>query len=88
MIPQMALPTEPVTLNVEQIGELNEKLSLLRHDVNNQISLIMASVELIRRRPEGTERLLGILVEQPHKISESVAQFSRDFESMLHITTS
>jgi hypothetical protein len=82
----MPLPNEPVTLSVEQISELNRKLADLRHDVNNQLSLIMASVELIRRRPEGTERLLSMMVEQPHKISESITRFSDHMESALHIT--
>jgi hypothetical protein len=82
----MPLPTSPVTLNVEQVGELNQKLSVLRHDVNNHLSLIMASVELIRRRPEGAARLLDMLVEQPHKIGESITQFSREIESALNIT--
>jgi hypothetical protein len=54
--------------------------------VNNQLSLIMASVELIRRRPEGAERLLSMMVEQPHKISESLTQVSGHMESALHIT--
>jgi len=82
----MALPTEPVTLSVEQINELNRKFSVLRHDVNNQLSLIMATVELIRRRPESAERMLAMLVEQPHKISDSIAQFSGAMESTLRIT--
>jgi hypothetical protein len=86
MIPPMALPTEPVTLSVEQINELNRKLSMLRHDVNNNLSLIMAAVELLRRRPEGAEKMLVMLVEQPHKISESITKFSGDMESTLRIT--
>jgi hypothetical protein len=86
MILPMALPTEPVTLSVEQIAELNRKLGALRHDVNNQLSLIMAAVELIRRRPEGAERMLAMLVEQPHKIAGSLTQFSEDVESVLRIT--
>jgi hypothetical protein len=84
----MPLPNEPVTLSVEQIHELNQKLAVLRHDVNNQLSLIVASVELIRRRPEGAERLISMMVEQPHKISASITQFSGDMESALHITRS
>jgi len=84
----MALPTEPVTLNVDQINELNRKLSTMRHDVNNQLALVMAAVELIRCRPEDTGRVLKMLVEQPHKISECVAQFSRELESALRITRS
>jgi hypothetical protein len=88
MIPQMILPTEPVTLSIDQINELHGKLSALRHDVNNQTSLIAASVELMRRRPESAERMLAMLVEQPHKISESIAKFSGDMESALGITRS
>ena len=82
----MTLPTEPVTLTVEQIKEFSRKLSTLRHDVNNQLSLISASVELIRHRPDSVERLLKVVAEQPQKISESVMRFSDDVESALRIT--
>ena len=86
MILAMALPIEPITLSVEQINELNGKLSALRHEVNNNLSLIVASVELMRRRPEEAKRLTDVLVEQPHRIAEAVAQFSRGLESALCIT--
>jgi hypothetical protein len=82
----MPLPTDPVTLSVEQITELNRKLSALRHDVNNKLSLIAASVELLRRRPEDAGRLLNSLAEQPKIIAEAIAQFSRELESALGIT--
>ena len=36
----MALPNHPVTLTVEQIGELHKKLSTLRHDVNKSAGLL------------------------------------------------
>ena len=86
MLAAMALPTEPVTLSVEQVNELNQRLSMLRHDVNNNVSLIIASLELIRRRPESAERLWGNLEEQPRKVVESISQFSRELETLLHIT--
>jgi hypothetical protein len=82
----MPLPSQPVTLNVEQIAELNRKLSTLRHDVNNNLALITAAVEIIRRKPESTERMLNGLAEKPHKIAEAVAQFSREVETALGIT--
>jgi len=82
----MSLPTEPVTLSVEQINELNKKLADLRHDINNYVSLILASTELLRRRPETAERMLTSLGEQPPKIINAVKQFSGDLEAMLHIT--
>lgn len=82
----MPLPTEPVTLNVEQIGELNKKLADLRHDVNNHVSLILASAELLRRKPETAERMLASLGEQPPKILAAIKQFSNDLETALRIT--
>ncbi|MGO8836567.1 MAG: hypothetical protein ACLQQ0_04020 [Limisphaerales bacterium] len=84
----MALPDKPVVLSVEQIGELNRKLTTLRHDLNNSLSLIAATAELIRRRPATTEHMWSTLHEQPRKIIEAITQFSRDLESVLHITRS
>jgi len=81
----MALPKEPVALSVEQIDELNKKLATLRHDVNNNLSLIMAAAEILRRRPETAERMLNSLSEQPQKIAASLAQFSRELETALGI---
>ncbi|HTV75965.1 MAG TPA: hypothetical protein VMD57_03125 [Candidatus Baltobacteraceae bacterium] len=82
----MPLPTEPVTLSVEQLNELNQKIAALRHDVNNNLSLMMAATELIRRRPESAERMWLALTEQPQKVAETVAQFSRELEKALCIT--
>ena len=82
----MLLPDRPVTLSVEQIGELNNKLAMLRHDVNNNLALIIAAVEIIRRKPESAERMWNGLTDKPHKIAENVAQFSRELEKALEIT--
>ena len=82
----MALPTEPVTLNVAQIEELNRKLSMLRHDVNNHLMLIMTAVELLRLKPESGERMLNMMAEQPQKIGAAITQFSGELESALRIT--
>ena len=82
----MPLPSQPVVLSVEQIGELNQKLSTLRHDVNNNLALVIAAAEMIRRKPETAERLWNGLMEKPHKISEAITQFSRELEAALGIT--
>jgi hypothetical protein len=82
----MPLPNQPVTLNVEQIGELNNKLAALRHDVNNNLALVIAAIEIIRRKPESAERMWSGLTDKPHKIAESVAQFSCELEKALGIT--
>jgi hypothetical protein len=82
----MPLPSQPVTLSVEQVAELNRKLATLRHDINNQLSLIMAAVELIRYKPETAERMMATLGEQPPRIAAGLAQFSGDFERSMGIT--
>ena len=82
----MTFPTEPVTLNVEQIAELNQKLSTLRHDVNNHLMLIISAVEVIRLKPESADRWLTMMGEQPQKIGAAITQFSRDLEGVLRIT--
>ena len=37
----MGLQIKPVSLSAEQIDELNRKLSTMRHDINNNLSLIV-----------------------------------------------
>jgi hypothetical protein len=82
----MPLPCQPVTLTVEQIAELNSKLSTMRHDINNQLSLIMAAVELIRYKPHVAEKMMTTLAEQPPKIAAVLGKFSKDFEHTFRIT--
>jgi hypothetical protein len=82
----MRLPSEPVTLTPEQVGELNRKLATMRHDINNQLSLIMAALELIHYKPETGERMMAMLSEQPPRISTTLRQFSSEFEQTLGIS--
>jgi hypothetical protein len=76
---------QPVTLNPEQTEELNKQLSKMRHDINNHLSLMMAAVELVRRKPEAAERMATTLTEQPAKIGDSMKKFSAQFEGALGI---
>jgi hypothetical protein len=82
----MPLPSQPVTLTVEQIRELNRRISDMRHDVNNDLALMIASVELIRRKPESAERMWKGLTEKPLKVANAVTEFSHELEKMLGIT--
>ena len=82
----MGLPTQPVTLSVEQLRELNAKLSNMRHDINNTLSLMMAAVELMRYKPEMVERMTATLMDQPTKVGACINQFSAEFERTLGIT--
>ena len=84
----MRLPSEPVTLTVDQIRELKEKIADLQHDVNNSVSLMLAAVELIRGRPEARESMMDSFSRQPKKINDTVTQFSRSLEATLGIVRS
>jgi len=82
----MGLPKEPVTLSLEQLTELERKLSAMRHDVNGSLSLIVAAVEMIRYKPQTAERMMATLAEQPSKISALLGKFSSEFDQALGIT--
>jgi hypothetical protein len=82
----MGLPTEPITLSVAQLDELNRKLANMRHDINNNLSLIVAAMELIKHKPQMTERMMATLAEQPAKIGDALGKFSSEFERTFGIT--
>jgi hypothetical protein len=82
----MALPTEPVTLSASQIKELSQKLSTMRHDINNYLSLILAGTELAQHKPELLEKMMQTMSLQPPRISEAMSKFSQEFEKTFGIT--
>ena len=82
----MGLPSEPVTLNAEQLGELNRKLSTMSHDIRNSLSLIVASAELIRQRPDLFDKMVPRIADSPAKISAAVDKFRAEFEQTFGIT--
>ena len=82
----MGMPQTPVTLTPEQVSELNEKLATTRHDINNNLSLIVAAVELMRRKPEIAPRMVDSISQQPDKIIAQMRAFSAEFEQALSIT--
>jgi len=75
-------PAGPVTLSENQITVLHEKLRTMRHDVNGRLANMVAAAELIRLQPDSLEKRLAMLLDQPHKASESIAEFSREFEQL------
>ncbi|HWX22785.1 MAG TPA: hypothetical protein VN578_23030 [Candidatus Binatia bacterium] len=75
-----------MTLTVEEIDELNRKLAIMRHDINNHLSLIVAAIELLRFKPQLVDQMRATLSEQPGKINESLKKFSHDFEGTFGIT--
>ena len=79
----MAAPIQQVTLTPAQVEDLRAKLADLRHNVANQLSLIVAATELMQRRPESAARFVDSLAGPPRKITEEVKQFSDALEKAL-----
>lgn len=82
----MGLPDKTVELTPEKVAELNEKLSIMRHNVNNHLALIVAACELLKRKPEMAQRMLDNIMQQPDRIISEVRTFSDDFETVVGIT--
>src|SRR5690348_9733022 len=53
----MGLPTQPVTLTVAELEALNNELSTMRHDINNTLSMVLATIEMTRLRPQMADRM-------------------------------
>jgi hypothetical protein len=82
----MGIPQTPATLSPEQVAELNKKLSHMRHEINNQLAMVVAALELIRFRPEMSEKMIDTISRQPPRILADVAKFSAEFEQAFGIT--
>jgi len=82
----MGIPNNSVTLSPQQIEELNQKLSKMRHDINNHLSLVVFAVEVLRSKPEMLERMTATLADQPPKITADIAKFSAEFEQAFSVT--
>jgi hypothetical protein len=82
----MGMPENPVTFTPEQIVALNKKLSQMRHDINNHLSLIIAAAELMKFKPELKERVLNTLTDQSPKIVNDIQKFSSEFEQAFGIS--
>jgi len=80
----MALPTKPVTLSVAELQELNRKLSDMRHDINNHLSLMVAALELVRYRlKKGTVLDAWEQVKAGNGVLSSHPALVQDFEAKL-----
>ncbi len=81
----MELPGKDVTLTVAQIAELNKQLSNFRHDINNNLALIAAGLEVLQHKPHLAEKMIATVKEQPPKIADSIAKFAAEFDKALGI---
>ena len=82
----MGLPEKPIALSPEQVAELNQKLSAMRHNINNHLALILAGTELIRRKPDLAPKFIESIAQQPDRILAELRGFSAEFEATCQIT--
>jgi hypothetical protein len=82
----MVLPEKPIALEPEQIAELNKKLSVMRHNVNNYLALVVAASELLKRKPELAPRMIENIMQQPERVITEMRAFSEAFEAILGIS--
>jgi hypothetical protein len=81
----MAASKQTTTLAPEQIQDLAVRLSTFRHNVNNQLALIVAATELMRRKPDQAARFVGALFDPPEKITKEIQTFTHQLEKILLI---
>jgi hypothetical protein len=79
----MVAPETPLSIKPEQLTELIGKLSMMRHNVNNHLALVVAASELIRRKPDMAPRLIENILQQPERITSEMKVFSEAFEGLL-----
>jgi hypothetical protein len=82
----MGLPAQPVTLSPQEVAALDQRLADARHNINNHLALVVASLELLRRRPEAMDRVLDNLSRQPQRIVDDLRDFTQSFEATMQIT--
>lgn len=82
----MSTPAGTVTLTQQQVEELSKQFATMRHDINNNLSLVVAAAELIKFNPASAERMANTLAEQPPKIGDHLAKFTTAFERALGIS--
>jgi hypothetical protein len=75
----MATSEPPKTSESDAIADLNRKLSVMRHNINNHLALVVAASELIRRKPEMAPRLVENILQQPDRINAEIRGFSDAF---------
>lgn len=82
------VPKEPITLAPKQIEELNLKLSALRHDIANHLTVIVTAAEMAANTSEKARQHLTLLFQQVPKIKDAVNGFTAEFDRTLGIKRS
>ena len=61
-------------------GSLNERLSKMRHDIRGCLTIVVSGCDMIRMKPELSEKYLSQFSEKSKRIVELMDSFSKYFE--------
>jgi alkylation response protein AidB-like acyl-CoA dehydrogenase len=69
-------------LAVGKFGQLSERLSRLRHDINGCLSVIVGATEIMQMKPdpETARKWLPRIADQPARITQMMKEYSTHFE--------
>lgn len=78
----MAYGDPPKYIAVGDFGQLSERLSRLRHDINGCLSVVVGGTEIMQLKPdaETAKKWLPRISEQPARITQMLREFSAHFE--------
>lgn len=77
-----------VHLTAEEARALHKLLSDCRHNVNNNVSLIMSAMELAQLKPDSLPKMIKTTMDQSKKVTEEVVRYSAEFERILQTARS
>ncbi len=84
---KLVAPTEPVTLTVEQVTQLERELTEMRHDINGDITVLFSAVQLMRYNPSRAQETLANidLSALQEKFRKRVDGFTAEFNRLLQV---
>ncbi len=83
------MPSQPVQskgeqklLSIGNFGSLSERLSTMRHDINNRLAIVTAAADLMKLKPDAATIALWLprVGAQPEVVKALMQEFSESFE--------
>jgi hypothetical protein len=75
------------SLNLSQLEviQIAERLSTCRHNINNNLALMVASAEIVKRKPERIDKVIDTIFQQTEKLMNELNSFSENLKKVLDI---
>ena len=66
-----------VTISREELVQLQQKFSEIKHSINNALAVMMALSEMSQRRPDYAEKLTSTVLTKAPQIVSSLQEFTQ-----------